>query len=120
MIFNRSGRVLPNEAAGNFTCGASTLEVTNEYTYLGIKIKPSGTFTGAIHELYTKASRAWFSFSNVIFQHKKLPINKAFRIFHSLVAPIALYGSEIWTSIMDLCPKIDTIENLISFWIERY
>ena len=62
----------------DFHCGPHKLEICDQYTYLGIVVKPSGSFTFATNELYNKASRAWFSLSNIIYQNKKLPIAKAY------------------------------------------
>ena len=41
-------------------------------------------------ELYDKASRAWFAISNVLYKYKRLPVNRAFQLFDSLIRPIAL------------------------------
>ena len=51
----------------------------------------------AVKELHTKASRAWFSISKIIFQNKRLPISQALKLFDSLVSPISLYSCEFWT-----------------------
>ena len=97
MVFNPRGLTLKDHPDHIFVCGHNKLEVASEYTYLGLKLKPSGVFTMATEELYKKASRAWFAISNIVYQHKKLPISRAFQIFESLVAPVALYGCELWT-----------------------
>ena len=39
----------------------------------------------ATDELYDKANRAWFSISNVLYQHKKLAVHKALQLFDSLI-----------------------------------
>ena len=81
MVFNCSGRIYRPPADFCFKCGPSVLEIASEYVYLGFKLKPSGSFTSCVEELNLKATKAWFSISNTIFQHKKLPVTKAFRIF---------------------------------------
>jgi hypothetical protein len=63
IVFNKSGKLLKGY---KFMCNGSVLEVTKEYQYLGIKFTPSGSMAVAVDELCTKASRAWFSFSNII------------------------------------------------------
>ena len=50
----------------------------------------------AIDELCDKASRAWFSISNILYKDKRMPIGRAFELFYSLVTPVALYASEFW------------------------
>ena len=94
MVFNLRGLTLDDHPDHIFVCGCKRLDVASEYTYLGLKLKPSGSFTMAIEELYKKASRAWFAISNIVYQHKKLPVRRAFQMFDSLVAPVALYGCE--------------------------
>ena len=68
LIFNSRGLKLTNNS---FFVGGNPLEVVDEYQYLGIKLKPSGSFQFAVGELFDKANRAWFSISNVLYQHKK-------------------------------------------------
>ena len=98
LIFNPRGLTLKDGPNNNFHCGPFKLEVCEQYTYLGIVLRPSGSFTLAVDELYTKASKAWFSISNTIYQNKKLPVSKAYRIFDSLITPITLYCCELWTA----------------------
>ena len=61
MIFNLKGLCLDNAPENKFWCGSNALEVAKEYTYLGLILKPSGTFTKAVEELYSKASRSFKS-----------------------------------------------------------
>ena len=77
MIFNKSGKVLNENPEHTFYCGDTLLEVVGQYTYLGVIIKPSGSFNNAIDELHTKSSKAWFSVSNFIYQNKKMPVDKS-------------------------------------------
>ena len=46
MIFNKGGKTVTNTP---FHFGDSTLEITNEYCYLGIIFVPSGSFTKAMN-----------------------------------------------------------------------
>ena len=45
MIFNKSGKILKGH---NFLYDGNTVSLVNEYKYLGIIFKPSGSFTEAI------------------------------------------------------------------------
>ena len=69
MIFNKRGLSLKNKF--NFKIKNDKLEITNEYQYLGLKLRTSGTLTQAVQELHDKASRAWFGISNIIFKNNK-------------------------------------------------
>ena len=73
-----------------FTYFGKALECVNEYKYLGILFKPSGSFSAAISHLCRKASKAMYSIRRSLFSDK---INT---LFDSCVKPILLYCSEIW------------------------
>ena len=93
MIFNTAGRICKNWV---FLAGGSQIDIVDNYQYLGLKLKPSGSMQLATDELFTKANRAWFSISNVLYQHKKLAVHKALQLFDSLIRPIFLYAAEFW------------------------
>ena len=76
MIFNRRGLVLDKKYA--FHLKGKSLEITNEYQYLGLKLKPSGSFSLAVQELNDKATRAWFGISNMIFKNKRMEVDRIF------------------------------------------
>ena len=76
-----------------FHLNGDNLEIVDQYQYLGVKLKPSGSFGLAVQELNDKASRAWFGISKIIFQNKRMEI---FGILNSLVAPVASYGCPVW------------------------
>ena len=110
MIFNAGGRTLKEL----FTCGQSVLENVGEYSYLGIIIKPSGSFTQAVQELYTKSNKAWFAISNTLYCHKKMPIKNAFKIFDSLISPISTYACELWTPFVLKGGSLTSTQDLFS------
>merc|ERR1712030_219793 len=72
MIFNRRGLVLDKKYT--FVLEGKNLEITGEYQYLGLKLKPSGSFSLAVQELNDKATRAWFGISNIIFKNKRMEV----------------------------------------------
>ena len=61
-----------------------------------MRLRPSGSLTQAAAELCSKARRAWFSISNILYQDKRMPVSRALQLFDSLVTPVALYASEFW------------------------
>ena len=79
-----------------FSLKGINLEITGEYQYLGLKLKPSGTFSLAVQELNDKATRAWYGISNIIFKNKRMQVDRIFSLFDSLVTPVATYGSPLW------------------------
>ena len=94
MIMNKRGRKL--DQSYNFYLQGKKLDIVDQYQYLGVKFRPSGSFGLAVQELNDKASRAWFGISKIIFQNKRMEIDKIFGIFNSLVTPIASYGCPVW------------------------
>ena len=70
----------------------------------------------AVNELFDKASRAWFSISNILYQHKKLAVKEALQLFDSLIRPILLYASEFWLPFLIPKKGFDNVNNLMKSW----
>jgi hypothetical protein len=71
------------------------LESVNSYKYLGIEFTSSGNFNAAQESLVAKASKAMFKLNS--FTHTvNLKASAKLKLFDHLVAPILLYGCEIW------------------------
>ena len=113
MIFNVRGIKVTNTA---FYVGNCPIEIVDNYQYLGIKFKPSGSFQVAMGELFEKAKRAWFSISNVLYQHKKLAVKKALQLFDSLIRPILLYAVEFWLPFIVSKKGLSSSHSLMKFW----
>ena len=114
MIFNKRGLSLENQFS--FTLGGNKLEICNEYQYLGLKLRPSGSMQTAVQELNDKASRAWFGISNIIYKNKRMEVARALGLFDSLVTPVALYGCEFWLPLILTNKSFKTERNLLDFW----
>ena len=95
MIFNGRGLKL-DTLEHQFYIGSNDIEVVDNYQYLGINLRPSGSMQHGVSELFDKASRAWFAISNVLYKYKRLPVSRAFQLFDSLIRPIAFYSCEYW------------------------
>ena len=63
-----------------------------------------------------KASRAWFAISNVLYKHKRLPVDRAFQLFDSLIRPIALFSCEFWLPIILTKKNFISKEDLLNAW----
>ena len=113
IIFNKSGKVLKGF---QFHVDGNELEVTDCYQYLGVKVRPSGTFTFAADELCSKARKAWFSISSIVYKDKRMPVERAFKLFDSLVSPVALYACEFWLPLILPQKCLRSKEQLLSFW----
>ena len=106
MIFNKSGRHIRR----NFYLGNSKVETMGEYKYLGFKVTPYGGITPGLHDLKDRALKAYFKMKNKMgFSFRKHPL-VTIELFHALIKPILLYGSDFW-GVLKL-PKNNPIENL--------
>ena len=94
IIFNRRGLTL--ERKYQFFLKGAKLEITNQYQYPGIKLRPSGSLKISTEELHDKASRAWFGISHTIFKNKRMEYDQVFGIFDSLITPVASYACAFW------------------------
>ena len=79
----------------NFNINNSPLENVTEFTYLGITINAACNFKDTLSTLSSKANRALLAL-NSRYKIKSLPIKAALKLFDSTIAPILLYGSEVW------------------------
>ena len=96
MIFNKGGRLIPQ----TFTIKGEGVEVVRAFTYLGVQITPSGSFTPAIQELSDKARKAMMPLYKTVAQFN-LPFRLSVKLFHTFVEPIAMYNAENWGCFTD-------------------
>ena len=97
MIFNRGNKLIKTDFFSNNTL----LENVKTIRYLGFTISAKKcSFLPTIEDLSTKATRAIFSLNNSI-KLSKLPTKLAVKVFYSQIAPILLYGSEVWGPYID-------------------
>ena len=89
-----------------FKIGEIQLDIVDEYVYLGISVKYNGNLTPGMVKMRDQASRAMYSLINKS-QKLGLSIDIQLHLFDTLVAPIALYGCEIWG-----CKNVEVIEQL--------
>nr|WPH61295.1 reverse transcriptase [Somniosus microcephalus] len=93
MIFQKRPRCQENKY--QFTLSDTTIGHTMSYTYLGLTITASGSFSIAVNALKEKARRALYAIKRK-FYNIQIPIKIWLKIFDSIILPIALYGSEVW------------------------
>lgn len=78
-----------------FTFGDERLEIEDDFVYLGINFDYKGQFFKARSRLIEQARKASFT---VIRKIRKLglPCDVQLKLFDAMIAPILLYGSEVW------------------------
>ena len=92
MVFQKRSRCQGNRL--QFVLGSTTIEHTNTYTYLGLKLSSTGNLNMAVNDLREKARRAFYAIRKSI--QINIPIRIWLKIFKTVIQPIALYGSEVW------------------------
>ena len=78
-----------------FKIGIESIDVVDEYIYLGTTFCCNGSFKKAITKQISQAKSAMFSLIAKA-QRLNLPIDIVVELYDQLVLPILLYGSEIW------------------------
>ena len=114
VIFNKRGLSL--ERKYKFFLEGEKLEITNQYQYLGIKLRPSGSLKISTEELHDKASRAWFGISHTIFKNKRMESDQVFGIFDSLITPIASYACAFWLPFVIKKRGFNSLTELLDTW----
>jgi exonuclease III len=78
-----------------FTFGDVKVEVSTDYTYLGVSFNYNGRFNKAITRLVNQGTRAMYS---ILSKSKQisLPLDIQVQLFDVMIMPILTYGSEVW------------------------
>ena len=79
----------------SFKIGIESIDVVDEYIYLGTTSCCNGSFKKAITKQISQAKDAMFSLIAKA-QRLNLPIDIVVELYDQLVLPILLHGSEIW------------------------
>ena len=92
MIFSKNGKWSKKH---NFTYNEETVDIVNEFKYLGIVFKNNGRFLSAIKLIKAQANKAMrYIISRA--RAKNMPIDIQLKLFDTLVIPIMTYGAEVW------------------------
>jgi hypothetical protein len=92
VIFQKRNSKIPNL---KFHIGNQEIDITKEYTYLGLKLNQNGKFKIAQQQLSEKAIHAFYKIRKNIDFHK-LSSKIGLKIFDAIRTPILLYNSEVW------------------------
>jgi hypothetical protein len=91
LVFNKSGK----RCTDHFHIGNTSVNCCTQYTYLGVDITSSGTYTAAKTSLSKKGLKALFALRKTI-NGLDLQPHVGLQLFDQLIKPVMLYGSEIW------------------------
>ncbi|MCG7891701.1 MAG: reverse transcriptase domain-containing protein, partial [Candidatus Thiodiazotropha endolucinida] len=79
----------------NFKFGSSTIEIVDNYKYLGTIFSKSGSFLNARKHVTTQAKKAMYLL-NIRIKNLDLPIDLQLKWFDNTILPILTHGSEIF------------------------
>ena len=79
----------------SFKFGENTVDVVEDYVYLGTTFNYNGLFHKAKAKQVLQAKKATFSLITKVKQFN-LPVDVFIELFERVAIPILLYGSEIW------------------------
>ena len=94
IIFNESGKTLRDY---NFVHKNRKVEIVQIFCYLGTDISASRSFSHSKLNLKDKSLKAMFPLVDTMWKFDP-GIKHSIGLFHKLISPIVLYGSEIWPS----------------------
>ena len=80
---------------GPFMFGSSTVDIVEDYVYLGTTFNYNGNFNKAKAKQVLQARKANFSLSAKT-RELNLSVDTFTELFERLIIPVLLYGSEIW------------------------
>ena len=90
IIFNKGGNKFSKYS---FWLNDTTIDIVQNYCYLGIIFSATGNFSNACDALYDKALRAFYKFKGLQPQNNA---RQAMKLFDCLITPIITYASVIW------------------------
>ena len=79
-----------------FCINGENVEITNSYTYLGVRFSTNGTLKENKTILKEKTRRSFFATRRHL-DFLKLPVDVINKTINSLYLPILMYGSEVWS-----------------------
>ena len=75
--------------------GNETIDIVQNYAYLGTRISSTGNFTISLNHLREKALHALFSLRGHV-DFSSLKTSLASKIFDTMISPILTYNNEVW------------------------
>ena len=91
LIFNKGGHQFKRFS---FTYNGKSLDITNQYCYLGIVFSSCGSFKTAVLDIVDRSRRALFKLKQYDVRSN---VSLSLKLFDSLVMPVVRYCSEIWS-----------------------
>ncbi|KAI5720558.1 hypothetical protein M8J77_008569 [Diaphorina citri] len=95
VVFRRGGKLAQTDT---FLYKNKSVEVTNEYVYLGVKFSSHGVFHKAALQALSKGKMATSSVKSILVNSKMMSQESRMKLYQSIVCATLLYGAEVWGS----------------------
>ena len=116
ICFNKHGRV----CRSNLLFNGIILDDVNQYMYLGFVVKSNGNFHTALQNLAERASKAFYKIRSALGKEMYRNVDVAFKIFDTIIKPVALYASDVWgfcsSSVNEISPA-DIFHQKFCKWV---
>ena len=93
MVFRRGGKLA---AAEKWHYQQQNIEIVNTFRYLGIWFSTKRVWSHHMNTTASQAKRVIYLMRRLSYGIGKLPLKLQWHLFDMMVAPIVLYGAEIW------------------------
>jgi hypothetical protein len=93
IVFRKGGFLAANEV---WHYGGENIEVVNSYKYLGLHFTTKLSLTSSVTELAAKAKMRTIQILRCLWKLGNVQREVFFRMFDAQVAPVLMYGAEIW------------------------
>ena len=94
VVFFKNGSLLARNECWTFN--GTNVEVVNCFIYLGLSLSMQLSFNRMADELAMKGKRVLISLLHSLYNLEQMPKSVFFTLFDRKIAPVLLYGSEIW------------------------
>ena len=109
VVFFKNGSLLARNE--RWTFNGTNVEVVNCFTYLGLSLSMKLSFSRMADELAMKGKRVLISLLHSLYNLGQMPKSVFFILFDRKIAPVLLYGSEIWGFSMRESTELDMLAN---------
>lgn len=111
MIFRRGPRIA---AADNFNYDNTTIDVVNEYQYLGVKLTYNVSFNKHLKAKLSSAKAAINMVWKDFISNKSIGVSNKKLVYESTCRSVMCYAAQVWG-----CKHFDDVEKLQRFFIKK-
>eukprot|EP00117_Sycon_ciliatum_P039014 scpid35652/ scgid3339/ Craniofacial development protein 2; p97 bucentaur protein len=91
--------------------GADTIEVVDQFTYLGSVLSSDGLACADVRSRLAKASAVFGALKAPVFDNQTLSLRSKRRVYEAVVLTTLLYGAETWTTKAGHLQKLNTFHH---------